>query len=67
MFWFTLWFVVPAILLYPVAIWMLWHTQYSAEFVGKCYVIAIAVLFLPCAFLVDFLYRRFILKKSISN
>lgn len=67
MFWLTLWCVIPALLLYPFAIWMLTHTQYSVDFVIHSYEIGIAVLFLPSAFLVDFLYRRFILKKRISN
>ncbi len=66
-FWFALWMGIPGALLYPVALWMLKHTQFSADFVGQGYVIAVAALFFPSAFLVDFLYRRFILKRRISS
>lgn len=42
---------------------MLIHTQYSETFLINGYGISTAALFFPTAFLVDFLYRKFILKK----
>lgn len=66
-FWFALWITIPAGLLYPAVLWMLNHTQYSEHFLIQGYMIGIAVLFLPTGFLVDFLYRKFILKKRPSN
>ena len=66
-FWFALWTVIPAALLYPVVLWMLNHTHYSENFLIQGYLIGIGVLFLPTGFLVDFLYRRFVLKKRSSN
>jgi hypothetical protein len=61
--WFALWTTIPAALLYPAALWMLNHTHYSEHAVIQGYVIGIAVLFLPTGFLVDFLWRKFFLKK----
>jgi sulfite exporter TauE/SafE len=66
-FWFALWLAIPAVLLYPVAVWMLKHTDLSANFVTQAFGISIAVLFLPTGVLVDFLYRRFIRKNPPSN
>jgi cytochrome c biogenesis protein CcdA len=66
-FWFALWTAIAAALLYPAVLWMANHTQLSAYFLTQAYVIGIAVLFLPTGFLVDFVYRRFISKKRLSN
>jgi hypothetical protein len=66
-FWFALWITIPAALLYPAMLWMLNHTHYSEHLLIQGYVIGIGVLFLPTGFLVDFLYRRFFLKKRPSN
>jgi hypothetical protein len=66
-FWFALWITIPAALLYPAALWMLNHTHYSEYFLTQGYVIGIGVLFLPTGFLVDFLWRKFFLKKRHSN
>jgi hypothetical protein len=66
-FWFALWITIPAALLYPAVLWMLNHTGYSEYFLIQSYIIGISILFLPTGFLVDFLYRRFILKKRPSN
>jgi hypothetical protein len=66
-FWFALWITIPAALLYPAILWMLNHTHYSEHFLIQGYVIGIGVLFLPTGFLVDFLYRKFFLKKRPSN
>jgi hypothetical protein len=62
-FWFALWSAIPAALLYPAVLWMLNHTHYSEHSLVRGYVIGIAILFLPTGFLVDFLYRKFFLKK----
>lgn len=59
-FWFTLWAVLPAILLYLVAFWMVNHTRISAYALAQSYIIGIALLFFPTGFLVDYIYRRFI-------
>jgi hypothetical protein len=66
-FWFSLWAGIPAALLYPGARWMLIHTHYSESFLIQSYGISVSILFLPTGFLVDFLYRRFILKKRSSS
>jgi ABC-type uncharacterized transport system permease subunit len=66
-FWFALWAVIPAALLYPAALWMLLHTHYSFDLVTDDYIMGVCLLFLPTGFLVDFLYRKFILKKQTSN
>ena len=66
-FWLALWIIIPATLLYPAALWMLNHTDYSEHVLVQGYVIAICVLFLPTGFLVDFLYRKFIFKKRTPN
>jgi hypothetical protein len=66
-FWFSLWAGIPAALLYPGTRWMLIHTHYSESFLIQGYEISISILFLPTGFLVDFLYRRFILKKRSTS
>jgi hypothetical protein len=66
-FWFALWTIIPAALLYPAVLWMLNHTHYSEYFLIQVYVMGIAVLFLPTGFFVDFLWRKFFLKKRHSN
>jgi hypothetical protein len=66
-FWFALWIVIPAALLYAVVLWMLNHTHYSEHFLIQGYIIGISVLFLPTGLLVDLLYRKFVLKKRPSN
>jgi ABC-type dipeptide/oligopeptide/nickel transport system permease component len=66
-FWCALWVTIPSVLLYPAMLWMLNHTHYSEHFLIQGYVIGIGVLFLPTAFLVDFLYRKFFPKKRPSN
>ena len=63
-FWIVLSFLIPAALLYPVALWISHHSNYD---VSAAYLIAVVVLFFPTAFLVDFLYRRFILKKRANQ
>jgi hypothetical protein len=55
--------ISPAALLYPVALWVLNHTHLSEHSVINGYVIGIGVLFLPTGFLVDYLYRKFILSQ----
>jgi hypothetical protein len=66
-FWLALWITIPAAMLYPATLWMLSHTHYSVHCLIQGYVIGIGVLFLPTGFLVDFLYRKFFLKKRPSN
>jgi hypothetical protein len=66
-FLFAISMCIPAALLYPAALWMMNHTQYSSEFVTKAYGITIVLLFLPTLVLVAFLYRKFILKINPSN
>ena len=66
-FWFSLWIALPALLLYPVAVFALRHSQYSDDIIGKVYIISVAVLFFPSAFALDFLYRKFILSRRNSN
>jgi hypothetical protein len=39
------------------------HTRASADAVSKAYIFAVAILWLPTGFLVDFLYRKYGLKK----
>ena len=62
-FWFGLWAAIPAVLLYPLAKWAMIHTQVSPNMVVQGYGVGVALLFLPTGFLVDFLYRRFILNR----
>jgi len=64
--WFALWATIPAALLYPAVLWMLNHTRYSEHFLIQGYAIGIGVLFFPTGFLVDFIYRKFILRKPSS-
>ncbi len=67
-FWFFLWCAIPAVLLYPLAIWTLKHTLISEhaiiQCVIQCYAIGIALLFLPTGLVIDFLYRRFVRDRS---
>ena len=65
--WATIWLGIPAVLLYPVALWVASHTSVSENHLVLGYGFGIAVLWIPTAFLVDFLYRRFALKRSNSN
>ena len=58
-FWFGLWIVIPAALLYPVMRWTILHTNISQKWMADLYITGIGVLFLPTAFLVDFVYRHF--------
>lgn len=55
---FILWFAIPATLLYPVALWMSKHTQISGYALARGYVFAVALLWLPTAYLVDLIYGR---------
>ena len=64
--WFAMWLVIPAALLYPCVVWLLKHTQYSAEVLGYAYELGVIALFLPTGFLTHYLYRKFILKKGTS-
>jgi hypothetical protein len=66
-FCFALWITIPAALLYPAVLWILNHTHYSEHLLIQGYVISVGVLFLPTGFLVDFLYRKFLLNKRRSN
>jgi hypothetical protein len=59
-FWFFLWCAIPAVLLYPLAIWALKHMLISEHVIIQCYVIGIALLFLPTGLVIDSLYRRFL-------
>ena len=65
--WFVLWAAIPAAVLYPIGVWLLYHTQCSVEWVTKAYVIGVSALLLPTGFGVDFLYRRLILPRRNSN
>ena len=67
LFWMTLWIAIPATMLYPLALWMVNHTRFSAYRAGQSYVIAIALLFLPTGFLVDYLYRSLIRDRHKKN
>jgi len=62
-FWFGLWAAIPAVLLYPLAKWVMIHTKISPDAVAQGYVGGIGLLFFPTGFLVDFLHRRFILNR----
>jgi len=59
--------VIPAALLFPAVVWMLKHSQYSEQFLIQGYFICVGILFLPTGLVVDFLYRKFVLNKRISN
>jgi hypothetical protein len=59
-FWIFLCAAIPAAVLYPLEIYLLTHTQISEEVLVQCYGAGICVLFLPTAFLVEFLYRRLV-------
>jgi hypothetical protein len=59
-FWFLLWFAIPAVLLYPAAVWMAKHTHFSSGTLVQSYLYAVSLLWLPTAFLVDFIYRRLV-------
>jgi len=65
--WATIWLGVPALLLFPVAVWMGTNTAVSEDHIELWYGLGIAVLWIPTALLVDFVYRRFILKRRDSN
>jgi hypothetical protein len=65
--WVAICAVLPAGLLFPIARWASINTSISEKVITQSYGMAIAVLFLPTCLLVDFLYRRFILKKRPSN
>ena len=67
MFWFLLWAGIPALLLYPLALWMAKHTQISEYALFQGYGCAIALLFLPAGFLIDFMYRHFILVRRTKK
>ena len=56
-FWMGLWISIPAVLLYPIALWLARHTQISGLGLGRSYMYALAGLFFPTAFLVDWVYR----------
>jgi hypothetical protein len=62
-FWCSLWTAVPAALLYPFALWMARYTRVSAYAISKGYVMGIGLLVIPTGFLIDFLYRHFVLKR----
>ena len=66
-FWFFLWTAIPAALLYPLALWMAKHTQISGHALAQGYGAAIALLFLPTGFLIDFMYRHFIRDRHASK
>jgi hypothetical protein len=58
--WFFLWCAIPAVLLYPLAIWVLKHTLISERVIITSYLIGVGLLFLPTGLVIDFLYRRFV-------
>jgi hypothetical protein len=58
--WFLLWAAIPAVLLYPLAVWVAKHTRISGHALTQGYVVAICLLFFPTGFLIDFLYRHFV-------
>jgi hypothetical protein len=66
-FWMGLWIAIPAALLYPLALWMAKHTQISGLALGRTYMYAIAALFLPAGFLVDWIYRRFVRTHGVKG
>jgi hypothetical protein len=59
-FWFVLWFAIPAGLLYPAALWIAKRTHFSGDMLTQGYLGAVALLWLPTAFLVHFIYGRLI-------
>ncbi len=65
--WFAMWIAIPAALLYPGVSWLVKHTQFSVEAVCNIYALGIAILFLPTGFLTHSIYRKFVLKRAISN
>ena len=65
--WAIIWLGIPAVLLYPVALWLAAHTSIPEGHIALGYGFTIAILWIPTAFLVDFLYRKFILKGPNSN
>lgn len=58
--WFLLFTAIPAVALYPLMGWMAVHTQISESALTNSYIAAIGLLFLPTAFLVDFIYGRLV-------
>jgi len=66
-FWFFLFAAIPATLLYPLALWMVKHTQISWEVLSEGYGIAAALLFVPTGLSVDFVYRHFFLKRRAKK
>jgi catechol 2,3-dioxygenase-like lactoylglutathione lyase family enzyme len=57
---FSIWVLVPAIVFFPVAMWLAKHTNFAVDSLSQAYVFAIAALWIPSGFVVDFLYRRFV-------
>jgi hypothetical protein len=66
-FWFFLWAAIPASLLYPFALWMAKHTRISGHALAQDYLAAVALLFLPTGFLIDFMYRHFLRDRHTSK
>ncbi len=66
-FWLFLFSAIPAILLYPFALWMARHTQISGHALTQGYIVAIGLLFFPTGFLIDFVYRHFVRGRHASK
>ena len=66
-FWFFLFAAIPAAFLYPLALWMVKHTQISWEVLSEGYGFAAALLFVPTGLSVDFVYRHFFLKRRAKK
>jgi hypothetical protein len=57
-FWFSLWCAIPAVMLFPLALWAAKNTFFSVDSIAESYMIGVCLFFLPTAFLLDFLYRK---------
>jgi hypothetical protein len=66
-FWFFLWFAIPAALLYPFARWIAKHTRISVDALAHGYLVTVGLLFFPTGFLIDFLYRHFVRERHASK
>jgi hypothetical protein len=66
-FWFFLWSVIPAALLYPFALWVAKHTRVSGHALAQGYIAAIGLLFFPTGLLIDFMYRHFVRDRHASK
>lgn len=68
--WFAFWLfsiMIPAVLLYPIALWMAKHTNASAFALAQSFTLAVALLVLPMAFVIDFLYHHFVRDRNAGK